>query len=147
MSIKNSNRKDAAIKSRMTAHAIRILISAVVLFASACASTHMKQFIGKDARYIAVQDGPPAYVFDLPDGTRAFQYYWGGGTYQLPKTTTTNGQVQLVGNAAYYSEQQLETGGGIVSSAGCLVTYIAKWNPDAKGWIVRQISYPHRLVC
>jgi hypothetical protein len=107
----------------------------------------MKKYIGKDARYIAVDDGPPVNVFDMPDGRRAFQYRWGGGSYVVPKTTTSQGQIQLVGDGAYYSEQKVETGGFAVESSGCLITYFAEWNPAKKGWIVVDISYPKRLVC
>jgi hypothetical protein len=115
---------------------------------SACVSTHMKKYIGKDVRYIAVDSGQPVHVFDMPDGKRAFQYYWGGGTYEVPKTTTTDGRVQLVGDSAYYSERKVETGGMIISSPGCLITYFAEWNPTSKGWVVVDISYPRRaLVC
>ena len=41
-----------------------LLVSGV----AGCVSTHMKQFIGKDAVYIQIEDGPPVNVFDLPDG-------------------------------------------------------------------------------
>jgi hypothetical protein len=107
----------------------------------------MKQFIGRDARYIAVRDGPPVHVFDLPDGVRAFQYLWGGGTYHVPATTTTTGQVQLIGNSAYYTQQSLSSGGVTVTSEGCLITYLTKWDAAKKGWIVTEISYPKKLVC
>jgi hypothetical protein len=107
----------------------------------------MKQFIGKDARYIQVEDGPPVNVFDLPHGVRAFQYRWGGGTYVMPTTTTTSGEVQLIGNAAYYTEQKIESGGAVVSSEGCLLTYFAKWDAIRQGWIVSGISYPKRVFC
>jgi hypothetical protein len=97
---------------------VRIVAIAVAILAAsaACVSTHMKKYLGKDVRYIAVDDGAPVNVFDMPDGRRAFQYFWGGGTYVVPKTTTTQGQVQLVGDAAYYSEQKLESGGFMVQS-------------------------------
>ncbi|HUE86440.1 MAG TPA: hypothetical protein VMO26_10215 [Vicinamibacterales bacterium] len=112
-----------------------------------CVSTHMKQFIGKDARVIQVQDGPPIAVFDLPDGRRALQYRIGGGTVTLPQTTTTNGQVQLIGDQAWYSQQAITTGGQTFTTDGCLVTYFALWDTTANGWIVKDIYYPRRLVC
>jgi hypothetical protein len=119
----------------------------VLLTLSGCVSTHMKKYIGKDARYIQIEDGPPTNVFDLPDGRRAFQYLWGGGTYKMPRTAITTGQVQLIGDAAYYSEQKIESGGQIIESEGCRITYLARWEPTQKGWIVTEISYPNRLVC
>ena len=131
----------------MSRTSVLLLVISMVLTDVACGSTHMKKFIGKDVRYIAVEDGPPTNVFDMPDGRRAFQYYWGGGKYYVPKTTTTQGQVQLVGDAAYYSDQKVESGGFAVESQGCLITYFAAWNAEKKGWIVVDIWYPKRLVC
>jgi len=123
------------------------LMLATLLCSAGCVSTHMKKYIGKDVRYIAVEDGPPVNVFDMPDGRRAFQYRWGGGQYVVPKTTTAQGQVQLVGDGGYYSEQKVESGGFVVESQGCLITYFGEWNAAKKGWIVVDISYPKRLVC
>ena len=42
----------------------------VVISGLGCVSTHMKQYLGKDARYVAVDSGPPVNVFDMPDGRR-----------------------------------------------------------------------------
>lgn len=123
------------------------VVALLGILASGCVSTHMKQFIGRDVRYIAVQDGAPENVLDMPDGRRAFQYRLGGGQIAVPATTTTNGQVQLVGDSVFYNEQKLTTGGGTVSSDGCLVTYFAEWDAQRKGWIVRDIWHPKRLVC
>lgn len=124
-----------------------LLASVVLLGGVGCVSTHMKKYIGKDVVYIAVDSGPPVNVFDMPDGRRAFQYYWGGGQYYLPKTTSTQGEVKLVGNAAYYSEQKVESGGFVIDNPGCLITYFAEWNSAKNGWIIVDISYPKRLVC
>ena len=123
------------------------IVVLVSLSSLACVSTHMKQFIGKDVRYIAVEDGPPVNVFDMPDDRRAFQYYWGGGSYVVPTTTTTSSRVQLVGSEAFYSEQKIESGEFMVRSDGCLITYFAEWDSTAEGWIVVDIAYPDRLVC
>jgi hypothetical protein len=117
------------------------------LLAAGCVSTHMKKFIGLDARYIEVESGPPVNVLDLPDGHRAFQYLWGGGTYVVPATTRTEGKGRLVGDAAYYSEERVQTGGFVVDNPGCLITYYSTWDAAKKGWIVTSISYPKRLVC
>jgi len=131
----------------MTRIATVLCLVAVALCLQSCASTHMKQYIGKDVRYIVLDSGAPENVMDMPDGRRAFQFRWGGGTYRIPKTTTTNGQVQLVGDSAYYSEQKLESGAVVVQSRGCLLTYFAKWDAQAKGWIVVDIRYPKGLTC
>ena len=117
------------------------------LLLSGCVSTHMKRYIGKDVRYIVLDDGDPERAMDMPDGTRAFQFYWGGGSAAVPTQTTTTGELQLVGNSVLYSEQRLQTGGFIVESKGCLVTYFARWDAAKNGWIVTGIQYPKRLAC
>lgn len=112
-----------------------------------CYSKHMKAFIGRDIRYVVVSDGQSENAMDMPDGQRAFQFRVGGGAVAVPTRTTTNGDIQLVGNSIYYSQQKLETAGGIVRLPGCLVTYFARWDAAQKGWIVTSISYPKQLVC
>jgi hypothetical protein len=123
-----------------------VAVMAVALGAG-CVSTHMKKFVGQDVRYVQVEDGAPIHVFDLPDGKRAFQFLWGGGTYVVPKTTTSQGNAQLIGDEAYYTERKIESGGVIVNNPGCTITYITKWDAERKGWIVAEISYPKKLVC
>jgi hypothetical protein len=117
-----------------------------LLILSGCVYSSMKQFIGKDARYIQIEEGPPVSVFDLPDGRRAFQYLRNRGTRQVPRTATTSGQVQLIGDTAFYAEQKLEVGGQVVESRDCRVTYLARWDAAQKGWIVTDIAHPKAMV-
>ena len=113
----------------------------------ACASTHMKQYVGKDIREVLLDSGPPNYAFDMPDGTRAFQFRWGGGTYVVPQSTTTTGTVTAVGDSAWYQSHSITTGGGVVTSEGCILTYITEWDEKRHGWIVIDYRYPKRLFC
>lgn len=122
---------------------IAILLVAVALL-TGCASSYMKQFIGKDIREIIVADGPPMNQFDMGDGRRAFQWYWGGGTFVTPQTTT--GTVTDVGGGSAFVNATT-TGGHVVSSRGCLVTYFAVRDEAKQAWIVKDIAYPDRLVC
>jgi hypothetical protein len=124
-----------------------LLLSALLI--SGCVSTHMKRFIGKDVRYVSLDNGQePEHVEDMPDGRRAFQFRWAGGAMVVPATTTVNGQARLEGNSVYYSEQRLESGGGVVLvNPGCVITYFARWNEAANGWVVVDISYPKKAVC
>jgi hypothetical protein len=115
----------------------------LLMLLSACVSTHMKKFVGKDIRDVMVADGPPVHQFDLGDGRRAFQWYIGGGTYVMPQTTT--GTVTAFGNQAFLNSTT--SGGQTVSSPGCLVTYFAKFDDVQNGWLVVDISYPDRIAC
>ena len=123
------------------------LLVGVLIVSNGCASTRMRKFIGRDARDVAVKDGPPVNVFDLPDGQRAFQYAVGGGSHAKLKTTSAGGQVQIAGTSAYYSEQKLEASGNSLQSGGCYTTYLARWNAEKQGWIVTDISYPKPSAC
>lgn len=125
------------------------IVAVVVLVASVagCASTHMKQYIGKDIREVVIDSGPPINAFDMGDGRRVFQFRWGGGTYTVPQTTTVTGSATAIGNSAWYSGTAITTGGGVVSSEGCILTYFASWDESKKAWIVVEYRVPKGLVC
>lgn len=124
---------------------ITILIAALLL-GGCVVSSHMKQFIGEDIREIMIVDGPPRHTFDLDDGRRAFQWYWGGGAVPLPSDSwsTTTAQVSSGG---FVTADTVSTsfGGGAYVSQGCLITYIAKQQQG--NWIVEDIRYPDRILC
>jgi hypothetical protein len=107
----------------------------------------MKQYVGRDIREVMLDSGPPISAFDMPDGTRAFQFRWGGGTYVVPQTTNMTGSVTSVGNSAWFQSQSISSGGGVVSSEGCVITYFARWNDERKGWTVVSYRVPKQLVC
>lgn len=125
---------------------ILIPLLCIVMLAG-CVSTHMKQFIGKDIRYVIVDSGTPVNEFDMGDGRRAYQFYWGGGTMVLPQTTTQQGSVNIIGNTGQFNSTTVTSPGGVFSSQGCLITYFAMQNKETKAWIVEDISYPQRLAC
>ena len=75
---------------------VQRIIVIVLLLASllvGCVSSQMKQFIGKDISEVMVEHGRPHNVFDMPDGRKAYQFYWGGGSFALPQTTTGSANV------------------------------------------------------
>ena len=113
----------------------------------ACASSQMKGSSAEMHETSRSKTVHPSTCFDLPDGQRAFQYPVGGGKHVKPKTTTTNGQAQLVGDSAYYSETRLEASGNTLPPASCYITYLARWNSEKKGWIVTDIAYPTQSAC
>ena len=119
----------------------------LVVSVAGCASTHMKQYMGQDIREVVIDSGPPINAFDMGDGQRAFQFLWGGGTVALPQVTTTSGQVNAVGNTAWFSGTAITSGGGTYHSDGCVLTYLTRWDVARKGWIVTSYRYPQRLVC
>ena len=125
----------------------RVVLILVVSLLAACASSHMKQYVGRDIREVMLDSGPPINAFDMPDGTRAFQFRWGGGTYSVPQTTSTTGSVTAIGHSAWFQSQSITSGGGTVTSEGCVITYFANWNAQSNGWIVVSYRVPKQLVC
>ncbi len=127
--------------------ALSFLLTFILVVITGCASTHMKQYIGKDVREIIIDSGPPINAFDMGDGRRAFQFRWGGGTYVMPQTTTVTGSATAIGNTSWYSGSAITSGGGAVTSEGCILTYFARWNSERKAWIVTEYRVPKQLVC
>jgi hypothetical protein len=121
-----------------------VLLSSLIV---GCVSTHMKKYVGRDIRDVMLDSGPPMNAFDMPDGTRAFQFRWGGGSFALPQMRTTSGTVTAVGNSAWFQSQSISSGGNILSSEGCIITYFAKWNEGTKSWTVVSFRHPKQLVC
>ena len=129
----------------MTVRLLALTLCSMLL--ASCVSTHMKQFIGKDIHYVMVDSGAPVNEFDMGDGRRAYQFYWGGGTMVLPQTTTQQGSVSVTGSTGQFNSTTVTNPGGVFSSPGCLITYFARQNKETGGWIVEDISYPSGLVC
>lgn len=127
---------------------MRLLIGGItLLLLTGCVSTHMKKYVERDIRDVVLDSGPPIHAFDMPDGQRAFQFYWGGGTVAMPQVTTSTGQATVVGNSAWFSGTAITSGGGVVTSQGCLITYLTTWDAGRQGWIVKGYRYPDRVFC
>lgn len=117
------------------------------LLASGCVSTEMKSFVGKDIREVILVNGPPINAMDMGDGVRAFQFKWGGGSFTVPQTSRTSGNVTMIGNTAWLDSTTITTGGGTFRSDGCIISYLTKWDKAREGWIVTGYRYPKQLVC
>lgn len=120
----------------------KAIVLALAIALGGCASTSMKGFTGKSINEAFFKYGRPENVFDLPDGRRAFQFYWGGGAYAVPATSTTAINPNGFGG---YTATTTSIPGGVVESKGCLVTLIAR--PNGADFIVEEYRIPKRLVC
>lgn len=119
---------------------ISILVLSLAL--AACASTAMNKYVGGSVSEAYMSYGQPEAVFDLPDGRRAFQFYWGGAKGVAPANVQTN--IQPTGLGGY---QVTTTGTPAMAyeTKGCLVTLIAR--PVSNDFIVEEYRVPQRLVC
>lgn len=122
----------------------RVVVAIVALaFLAGCASQVMGGFVGKPLQAGMAQYGPPDFVFDMPDGRRAFQWKM-TQTGLAPTITTTQANVYAPPGAyAQVNSSQITTGGGVVSST-CLYTMYAAWQDGA--WIFVGYEKP-RLNC
>lgn len=114
---------------------------AICCTAGGCASQFAKGYLGKDTVELELENGKPANVISLPDGRRSYQYYWGGGTFVTPQTTS--GTVNVIGNTAFVQTQT--TPGAVVSSPGCIINFIAEQR--GARWVVVDARWPDRLMC
>ncbi len=124
-----------------------VLMAIATLALTSCASTHMKQYMGKDIREVILDSGPPIGALDMADGARAFQFRWGGGAVAVPQTTTVAGSATNIGNTTWFQAQALTSPGGIFVSDGCVITYVATWNAEKGAWVVTDYRVPKQLVC
>ena len=120
-------------------NALGALRAAAVL--AGCASTEMRTFVGKPVEETMFAYGQPAHVIELPDGRRAYQYRWGGGTVAVPGRTTAVSQT--FGNVT--TIQSTSTPAAIYESAGCLITFIAK--EQSGRYVIEDYRVPKQLVC
>ncbi len=126
---------------------ITFLVILVLSIAAGCASTHMNQYLGQDIQEVMIDSGAPINAFDMSDGRRAFQFRWGGGTFVTPQTTTITGNASAIGNTAWYEGTAITSGGNVITSEGCIITYLTRWSSDRNAWVVTENRFPKRLLC
>ncbi|SRR5690554_419607 len=124
-----------------------LIVVLLIALAAGCVSTEMKSYMGKDIREVILVSGPPINALDMGNGVRAFQFKWGGGSFTVPQTTQTTGNVTSYGNSAWLNATSITTGGGTFHSEGCVISYLTEWNEKTEGWVVTGYRYPKQLVC
>jgi hypothetical protein len=125
----------------------KLMLAGLLAFAlgvSACASQIMSRYVGQTLQEAMIDYGPPANAFDMPDGSRAFQWVM-TSTYVMPTTVTNSGSVTPIGNTAIWSQQTQITGGQPISSA-CAYTMIARWDEMQNAWVFTEYRRP-RMMC
>ena len=111
---------------------------------SGCASQIMQGYVGKTLQEAMLDSGTPANAFDMPDGSRAFQWIM-NSTFVTPTTAMQTGTVTGVGNMALWSSQTQIVGGQAISSS-CAYTMLAKWDVSRNAWILTDYREPKPLV-
>lgn len=106
---------------------------ALALVLSGCATQVLQGYVGKSVTEPMLDHGRPSNVFDLPDGTRAFQ--WKKNSYgAIPITTPTTSNIYGPGGWATVTTTSTSYA---PYSNQCTYTLIAQ--PSGKDWVV--VSY------
>lgn len=109
-----------------------------------CASQIMSGYIGQSVQEAMLDYGPPINSFDMPDGSRAFQWVL-TSSYVQPTTISQSGNVQTSGNDLSWMSNTRITGGQQVTNA-CAYTMLARWIDASKAWVFYDFRKP-RFLC
>ena len=112
-----------------------------------CASTYANQFVGRTFEDVAISEGPPISAFDLSDGRRVVQYYWGGGTVVAGGNQSLYGQSSVVGNTVFTQATLATPPVAVIENKGCLISLIGAWDSSRSQWVVDEARYPQRAFC
>ncbi|NTZ41511.1 hypothetical protein G7A66_00065 [Altererythrobacter sp. SALINAS58] len=102
----------------------------------------MKRYVGGSISEAYLSYGQPETIFDLPDGRRAFQFYWGAGSGVIPTSQQT--KIRPAGLNGY-DVTTTGTPAMAYQSKGCLISLIAR--PTGGDYIVEEYRIPKDLVC
>ncbi len=123
----------------------RAFVLAACLLVAGCASDIMRAAVGKTLQEGMLEYGPPANAFDMPDGTRAFQWVW-NYSGMTPSYATTTGTVTGYGNMALWSQQTVITG-GVPIQGQCIYTMFARWDQGRNAWVFTGYKPPSSIMC
>ena len=121
---------------------MRKLISILLLLLSGCVSTEMKSYMGKDIREVILTNGQPIGVLDMGNGSRAFQFLWGGSSQTA---VASNSTTQI--NGDWLGKASVQSHGNAIVSNGCVISYITRWDDARNSWIVSDYRYPNKIMC
>jgi len=129
----------------MGCHMKRLVFAATLaLVISACTSGRMKASVGKSIQQLMVEHGPVTNAFDMPDGTRAFQWVRTGVRGATPTVVETDGTIYNRGPASTWTAQSRISGGQPIVDS-CVYTIYARWNEAANTWTMTGFAKPSFL--
>jgi hypothetical protein len=121
---------------------MRFLAALALLALAACVSNVMKPYVGRPIQDAMIDFGAPEQVIAMPDGRKAYQFRYGGGSVVTPGYATTT--AATYGNTTTYST--MATPAAVYQSNGCLLTFITGQTAGA-GEIIQEYRVPKGLTC
>lgn len=115
--------------------------ASIAVALAGCVSTQMNGLVGSPVQEALIRYGAPEQVIEMPDGRRAYQFRSEGGAAVLPGYATTTS----IGAGATAMAYTTVTPGAVVSSRGCLLTFIAA--ERGGGWVIEDYRVPKGLTC
>jgi hypothetical protein len=140
----NSARKRKKEYSSMKLRIAKLIGAFVTFLVAGCASQIMSGYIGQSLQEAMLDYGTPVNAFDMPDGSRAFQWVL-TSSYVLPTTITQSGNAQASGNNLNWMSNTRITGGQPVTNT-CAYTMLARWVDASNAWIFYDFRKP-RFGC
>ena len=123
----------------------KLFVAALALALSGCATSLMDGYIGQPIQAGIARYGPPAFVFDMPDGRRAFQWQMDSQTV-VPSTTYGTANLYAPPGAFSSLNYSQTTYGGQTVNQTCRYTMYARWNEEQNAWIFESYERPS-LMC
>jgi hypothetical protein len=108
-----------------------------------CASSIMNGFVGRPLQSAMVRYGPPTNAFDMPDGTRAFQWVL-TNNYSPPVQSYNSGSAYTVGNRVHWYQNTSTIGGQPINSE-CAYTMYGSWDEQQNSWVMSGFEEPSFL--
>lgn len=121
-----------------------LIVAAAALVLAGCASGIMQGYVGKSLQEAMLDYGPPTNAFDMPDGSRAFQWVR-HSTYVTPTQVAHTGVVTPGFGSVNWSSRTAISGGQPINST-CAYTMLARWDEGENTWVFYDFR-PPRLAC
>lgn len=119
-------------------------IIAAALLVAGCATDVMRGYMGQPVQMAVVDYGNPVNAFDMPDGSRAFQWVIGQSGV-TPTNIRETGLQSPSGGQIWWSQNTTITGGQPYSNE-CTYTMFARWDQARNAWILESFKKP-ALMC
>lgn len=104
----------------------------------------MQGYLGQPLQAAMIDYGPPQNAFDMPDGTRAFQWVM-SSTYVTPTNVNNYGNAYAAGNAVNWYQNTQITGGQPITNE-CAYTMFARWSDAQNAWVFTSFKKP-KMLC
>lgn len=118
----------------------KVLIFFLALTACATSSEIMSEMVGKPIQTAMIRRGNPDNAFDMPNGTRAFQWSVSKVSYSAT-TAYQTGNINTYGNTSNWNSNTRIIGGHPIVST-CVYTFYTQWNEAQNAFIITGFEKP-----